>query len=152
MSPPITQVFYGLKGLYYWVKAELTSFFAKIDSKWVCVKGQCFRSLDDCIMFSQKHVPEGQFQWFLNIVSYLRFNTDNIIDLETSQISKIHEDRLCRTAKQSATIDSFRTSVSPVFAVPKELRYSIYPLNGVKNPNYWNLHDLVHSLFKISNK
>ena len=66
------------------MKAELTSLAAKIDSKSVCLKGQWFRSLDDCILFSQKHVPEGQFQWFLEEVSYLQFVTDDIIDVETS--------------------------------------------------------------------
>ena len=58
------------------------------------MKGLWFSISDNFIVFSQKHVPEGQFKWFLELVSYLQFVLDDIIDAETSQISEIHEARV----------------------------------------------------------
>ena len=81
--PPITPVDSSLYQLEYWVKADLTSLAAKVDYKSVCMKGWWFRSLNECIFFSQKHVPEVQFQWFLDVVSYLQFVTNAIINVET---------------------------------------------------------------------
>ena len=47
--PSKTPVFTALKVLEYWVKAELASLDAKIDSKSVCMKSRWFGILDDCI-------------------------------------------------------------------------------------------------------
>ena len=68
----------------------------------MCVKGCWFRGLDNYIYFSQKHVPEGQFQWFFYLVSYLQFIMDEIIDVVTSQRINIQESRVKRTSEQSA--------------------------------------------------
>ena len=57
-------------------------------------EGFMVQYLDNFIVFSQKHVPEGQFKWLLELVSYLQFVLDDIIDAETSQISEIHESRV----------------------------------------------------------
>ena len=97
---------------------------AKIYSKSVCVKGRKFRSLNDCILFYQNNDQEGQFQWFLDIVSYLQFTTEKIIDVENSQSSEIHEYRVCRMAEQSSAIALFCNYVPSVFAGLKKPRDS----------------------------
>ena len=84
------------------------------------MKGWWFRSLDDCIFFCKKYVPEGQFQWFLDVVSYLQFVTDDIFGVETSKNSDIHEARVRQTPQKPSFIASFWTHVPPVFANPKE--------------------------------
>ena len=72
--------------------------------------------------------------------------------MEISQSIEVHEARVRKTAEQSSIIASFRTSVPPVFAVPKESRDSIEPLLGLKNQDNWNPHDSVHGLFTRENK
>ena len=45
-------------------------------------------------MFYQRYIPEGQFQWFTDVVSYLQLIIDEIIDMVMSQISDIREAKI----------------------------------------------------------
>ena len=58
------------------------------------MKGWWFSSLGSCIMFYQRYIPEGQFQWFTDVVSYLQLIIDEIIDMVMSQISDIREAKI----------------------------------------------------------
>ena len=120
IPPPIVPVVSSLKALEDWVKADLTSLAANVYYKSLCMKGWWFRSLDNCVLFSQKYIPEVQFQCFLDVVSYLQFVKDKIIDIDTYQSSKNREARVQYTAEPSVVIASFWTSVPPVFTGPKE--------------------------------
>ena len=108
-------------------------------------------SLDDCIMFSQKNVPDGYFQLFLDVVSYYQFVTDKIIDVERLKISTIQELRLCQTAQKPAVVSLFWASVPPMFAGSKESRDSRDPLSGLKTPENLNPYYSVHGLFTRAN-
>ena len=50
--------------------------------------------MGSCIMFYQRYIPEGQFQWFTDVVSYLQLIIDEIIDMVMSQISDIREAKI----------------------------------------------------------
>ena len=43
----------------------------QVDEMVVFKGGICFRSQMECVKFDTKHITEGQFQWFIDIVSYL---------------------------------------------------------------------------------
>ena len=43
----------------------------QVDEMVVFKGGICFRSQMECVEFDTKHITEGQFQWFIDIVSYL---------------------------------------------------------------------------------
>ena len=59
MPPSREPAVTGLKLLEDWAKSDLANLAAKIYSKSVCVKGLWFRSLDDCIFFSQIFPQKG---------------------------------------------------------------------------------------------
>ena len=99
-----------------------------------------------------KSLPEGQYQRFLDIVSYLQFVTDEIIDVEMSQSDEIQKSRVWWISKQSDAIASFHTHVPRVFAGPKESCDSRDPLSGLKTTDNWNLNDPVHVFFTRDNK
>ena len=46
--------------------------------------GRCFRLQMECMKLVTKHIPEGQFQWFIDIVSYLQFVTGETLFMEES--------------------------------------------------------------------
>jgi hypothetical protein len=120
---------------------EISNVSARIDASAYSVRGRWFRTLDDCISFSRLHIPEGQFQWFLDIVSFLQFATDVIVDTDESQRGEIHEARVKRTQEQSTVIASFRTGVPPIFGGPKATRDVADPYSAIKTPEKWNGHD-----------
>jgi hypothetical protein len=94
------------------------------------------------------HIPEGQFQWFLDIVSFLQFTTNVIINTDDSQKGEIHEARFKRTQEQSTpVIASFRTGVPPIFGGPKSQRDATDPYSAIKTPEKWNGHDYQTSVF-----
>jgi hypothetical protein len=126
---------------------EINNVSARIDAAAYCVRGRWFRTLDDCIAFSRLHIPEGQFQWFIDLVAYLQFTTDEIIDTDESQRGEIHEARVKRTQEQSTVIASFRTGVPPIFGGPKAGRDAADPYTAIKTPEKWNGHDYLTGVF-----
>jgi hypothetical protein len=131
---------------------EINNVSARIDADAYCVRGRWFRTMDDCISFSRHHIPEGQFQWFVDVVSYLQFTTDIIVDTDESQKGEIHEARVKRTQEQSTVIASFRTGVPPIFAGPKASRDSADPYSAIKTPQKWNGHDYLTGVFPRAEK
>ena len=83
-----------LTALYTWVKSELNNIAAKINSQSVFVRGVWYQSLGDCAQLSKTHVPDGQFQWFLDIIYYLHFVTKEIVDSKNLQSIDIHDARV----------------------------------------------------------
>jgi hypothetical protein len=142
-APNPTPVHSGsaLDALKKTLMVEINNVSARIDAAAYSVRGRWFRTLDDCISFSRLHIPEGQFQWFLDIVSFLQFTTDVIIDTDESQRGEIHEARVKRTQEQSTVIASFRTGVPPIFGGPKSQRDATDPYSAIKTPEKWNGHD-----------
>ena len=43
-----------------------------------------------CVEFTTKHINKGQFQWFIEIVSYLQFVTGETVYTAEPQIDKMH--------------------------------------------------------------
>ena len=54
-------------------KLKLHKIAARIDRMAVFVGGSWFRLWIECVEFSEKYIPVGQFCWFIDIVSYLQF-------------------------------------------------------------------------------
>ena len=97
--------------------------------------------MDDCIILSQKHIPEGKFQSCIDLVSYHQFVIDEIMYIKVSQHCKIKNLRACWTAEQSTFITLFRTLLPPVFAETKDYCDNKDPLSGLKNSDDFNPPD-----------
>ena len=52
-------------------------------------------------------MPEGQFQWFIDIVAYLQLVTGETVRLRESQIDKTHTTKVRKTKEKSIIISSF---------------------------------------------
>ena len=61
------------------------------------VGGRWFRSQSECEDFAREKIPEGQFQWFVNIVSYLQFVTRENVSTSESQRDKVHATNVRKT-------------------------------------------------------
>ena len=62
-----------IKSLEIKWNSQLREVASRVDGMAVFVGGRWFISQMDCVYFSTKHIPEGEFQWFNDIVSYLNF-------------------------------------------------------------------------------
>ena len=51
----------------------------------------------ECVDFAVKHITEGQFQWFIDIISYLHFVTGEIVSTVDSHRDEVHADKLQKT-------------------------------------------------------
>ena len=65
--------------------------------------------------------PKGQFKWFLDVLSYLQFVTDDRIDVENSHRSDIHKLRVHRKAEQSAVMALFSEICPTSVCRPKRI-------------------------------
>ena len=68
-------------------EVKLNEVAAQIDGMDVFTGGRWFGSRMECVDFAEKHIPAGQFQWFLYIISYLQFVTG-----ETGFTPESHQD------------------------------------------------------------
>ena len=66
-------------------EGQLNEFAARIDGMAVFAVEKWFRSRMECVYFSEKHTLVGQFQWFIDIVSYLKLVTGEITSTAESQ-------------------------------------------------------------------
>ena len=64
---------------------------------YVFMVGRCFHTLNECINFLEAHVPEGQFHWFLDIVSYQYFFTGDIVIPVELQLYQMHDAKVRNT-------------------------------------------------------
>ena len=46
---------------------------AQVDGMYIFARVIWFRSQMECVEFATNHIPEGPFQCFIDIVSYLQF-------------------------------------------------------------------------------
>ena len=56
--------------------------------------GRWSRLRMDCVEFAEKHIPAGQFHWFLYIVSYLQFVTGETVSSTESQTDEVHASKV----------------------------------------------------------
>ena len=74
-------------------------------------EGKWFRSQMECVEFAENHIPVGQFQWFLDIVSYLQLMTDETASTSESQRDELHSENVQKIKKQYIVIPTFKTYV-----------------------------------------
>ena len=63
---------------------------------------------------SQKKIPEDQFQWFIDIISYLQFVTRDTVLTVASQRDEVHAYKVWKTKGQSIIIFTFKAGVPPI--------------------------------------
>lgn len=120
---------------------QLKELESRLTSQAVQANGRWFRTRECCVEFSRDHVPEGQMEWFLDIVSVLQFTGEDTVDPSESRIDEMHSARVKRPLERSIVISAFKTDIPPVFSGPKEGREMKYPLPGIKTPEMWDAHD-----------
>ena len=81
----------------------------RIDGMDLFAGGRWFRSQGECMEFSEKHIPEVQFQWFIDIVSYLQFVKGETVSNLESQRNELHMSWVRKMKKQSIIISAFKT-------------------------------------------
>ena len=64
--------------------------------------------------FAENHIPVGQFQWFLDIVSYLQFFTGETVSTAESQRGEAHAAKVRKTKEKSIAVSAFKTDVPPI--------------------------------------
>ena len=47
-----------------------------------------------------KHINEGQFQWFIDIISYLQFVTREMVSTAESQTDEVHTSKVRKTKEK----------------------------------------------------
>ena len=62
--------------------------------------GRWFRSHMECVDFTEKHIPEGQFQWFIDTVCDLQFVTGEKVSTAKSQRDEVHAAMVQKTKDQ----------------------------------------------------
>ena len=60
-------------------EGKLNEVADQIDGMYMFAGGRWFRSRMEYVEFAEKLIPVGQFQWFLEILSYLQFVTEETV-------------------------------------------------------------------------
>ena len=110
---------------------KIESLSHKIDSKAVKMGAYIFTSLDHCVDFATKCVPHGEFQWFMDIITYLKFVGNEVVQSSESQASELHAAKVGRSEEQSIVIGAFKTDIPPVFGEPPEGREGKTAISGM---------------------
>ena len=66
--------------------------------------GKWLRSKSKSEESSIYQILEGQYQWFINIVSYLHFVTGETVSTAESQRDEVHDAKSMKTKEQSVVI------------------------------------------------
>ena len=66
--------------------------------------GIWFRSQRECENVSRYHIPEGQFKWFIDIVSYLKFVTGETVSTVEFKRDKVHATKIRKIKGQYIVI------------------------------------------------
>ena len=90
---------------------QLNEVADRIDGMAVFAGGRWFRLRIECVDFLENHIPVGQFQWFIDIVSDLQFMTGDTVSTVESQRYKVHTTKVRRTKDQSIFISDLKTYV-----------------------------------------
>ena len=95
-------------------EGKLNEVAAMIDGMAVFSGGKWFRSRMECVEFAEKHIPVGQFQWFLDIFSYLQFVTGETVSTLESQRDEFHAAKVRKTKEKFIFISTLKTDVPPL--------------------------------------
>ena len=76
--------------------------------------GGWFRSQSEFEDFNRYQILEGQFQWFINIVSYLHFVTGGTVSTLYSQRDEFHAVNVWKTKEKYIFISAFNTDIPPI--------------------------------------
>ena len=82
----------------------------------------------ECAEFAGKHTPEVQFQWFIDIVSYLQFVKGEKMHNSESQRDEVHVDKVWKTKEELIIISAFKTDVPPILGGLGDGKESTTPL------------------------
>ena len=85
----------------------------RVDEIDVFVVGIWFRSQMECIEFATKDIPEGLFQWSIEIVGYLQFVTGETVSTADSQRDKVHASKV-----SFKNIDQFLSHILKTYVPP----------------------------------
>ena len=101
----------------------------------------------ECVEFTEKHIPVGQFQWFIDIVSYLVFVTGETVLTTESQQDEFHADMVHKTREKSIAISDFKTDIPPILGGLGEEKESTTPLTAIRTPELCNAHYGVRGVY-----
>ena len=104
------------------LSAQIDTLKNEIDSKALQTGVYVFTSLDHCVTFATKRVPEDELQRFMNIIIYLQFVGNEVVERLESQASKLHAAKVERFEEQSVVIGAFKTDIPPFFGCPPEVK------------------------------
>lgn len=127
--------------------AQILALEAKLNCQAVEVNGWWFCSVEDCISFAHDEMPEGEIQWFVDIVTLLQHVTEDCVTTEESKTDDTHSARVKQTSEQTMLIAAFKTDIPPMFNGPKEGREAKCPLPGISTPEQWNAHNGVTGVY-----
>ena len=113
-------------------EGKLNEVTARIDGVAVLPGGRWFRSRMECVDFAENHIPVGQFQWFLDIVSHLQLVAEETVSTAESQRDEVSASKVRKTRYQCIIISAFKTDVPPIlggFGGGEEIDYTLcsYP-------------------------
>ena len=70
--------------------------------------GRWFRLQSECEDFSRYQIPEWNFQWSIDIVSYLQFVRGDPVATMGSQRDEVHAANFKKVKEQSIVISAFK--------------------------------------------
>lgn len=144
LQPPVDVD--AVSNLKRFVTDKIKALSDSLEANSYTVRGRCFRSLQTCIEFAAKSIPDGEYQWFIDLVTYLQFVSSEVVTREASQQGEIHEARVGRTAEQSTLISAFRTEVPPVFCLGAVADSKCDPLSAIASFSQWDAGDSIHGV------
>ena len=106
----------------------------------------------ECVDFAEKHILLGQFQWFIDIVSYLQFVIGGTVLTAESQRDEVHSSKVRNKKEQSIVILAFKTYVSYILGGLEEVKESTAPLTDIHTPEIWSAQDGVWGVYLQSSK
>ena len=95
----------------------------------------------------EKNIPAGQFQWFIEIFSYLQFVMGKTVSNVESQRYEVHVSKVRKTKEKSIVISDFKTDVLPILGGLGEGKESTTPLIAICTHKIWNAHDRVRGVY-----
>ena len=101
-------------------EGELREVAARLEVTSVFTGGRWFRLQIECEDFAREKIPEGQFHWFIDIVIYLKFVTEENISTLESQRDKVHAAEVRKTKEQYIFISDFKTDIPPILGGLRE--------------------------------
>ena len=111
-----------------------------------------FRNKRECEDFARDQILEGKFQWFIDIVIYLKFVTGEAVSTVESQRDEMNALKFRKKNDQSIVIPAFKTNIPPILGRIVEDKESFTPLTEIRKPELWNAHDGVRRVYPRDSK